>query len=130
MDELKCLRGLKMTGRAEEIRRAIEVGARMGESDTLIGVRLGVKTGTVGWWRRRLRRMASRQESHGGTGTGAIDLIPVNVRAADTRISASQRLALGTPIGFVVDIGGVRIEVPSGFCEVELRRLIGVVRPC
>lgn len=109
-----------LTPRGREMRRHLEEAEKRGESDAALGVRIGVKPGTVTWWRREIRRRSLRRR----TAALEADLIPVSVRrGAPSAVTVE-------PAAFVVEISGARIEVPTGFSESELRRLVGVVRSC
>jgi transposase-like protein len=94
---------------------ALEAQASSGLSVTKFAEEIGVTAATLYQWRRRLWRSAAGQR-------GQARLVEVSLATAQANSVAES---------FVVRVAGGRsIEVPQGFDEGNLRRLVAVLESC
>jgi hypothetical protein len=103
----------------EQMREVFARLERSGLSMKAFAAREGISYTTMQYWRRRLgggrKKAADRQK--------AVVLSPVRV-VPDAPVTAERK-------GFEVWLSnGVSLEVPPGFDEDELRRLVGVLAGC
>lgn len=101
--------------RADEMRAVFERHESSGLSLRAYGEREGIAYTTLQYWRRRLR---------GATGDERSALAPVHV-TPDTPEPQPPAEHVGVWLA-----NGVALEVPRGFDEGELRRLVDVLSAC
>ena len=108
--------------RAKEMRAVFARHKESGLTLKAFGEREGIAYTTLQYWRRRLRddEAPALSPSKGEP----VSLAPVRV-VADTK--APEPPARGFDIWLS---NGVSLEVPSGFDEGDLRRLVGVLSTC
>lgn len=109
--------------RAEEMRA---VFARFENSEQTLkafAAREGISYTTILYWRRRLRDGAN-EKGPGRKAQESVVLTPVHVVSDPASVDCrSERFQVWLA-------NGVSLEVPSGFEEGELQRLVGVLSTC
>ena len=93
----------------------LEEQARSGRSVTEFAARTGISAWSLYQWRRRLSRAGSRR------GEQAPRLVEVAVVQEERSRARHLRVRLRS---------GHRVDVPAGFNDAELRRLLGVLESC
>ena len=109
--------------RAEQMRATFDRFEESRLSLKAFGEREGIPYTTLQYWRRKLSGKAVPKKAAPRVAVGAA-LAPV--RVVPDPLSIESR-----PEHFEVWLSnGVSLEIPSGFDELELRRLIGVLSAC
>lgn len=94
----------------------LEEQARSGQSVTEFAAGVGISAWSLYEWRRRLSRAVNGREEQ------TARLVEVAVVQKERRQAGHLRVRLGR--------SGHRVDVPAGFNDAELRRLIGVLESC
>lgn len=106
---------------AKEMRELFDSWSRSGQSLMAFGKVQGVPYSKLQYWKRKFDGVAVGQKS---PPKSRPDLVPIKVVAA-------QPAETPPPEKYEVWLGnGLAVDVYAGFDEVELRRLVGVLKSC
>jgi len=104
--------------RAEEMRELFDRWARSGKSLMAFGRQEGVSYAKLLYWRRKF-------------GDEAVSTAGAAPKFVAVKVVADQQPQHADPGKFEVWLSnGIGIDVPSGFDEAELRRLVGAIQSC
>jgi hypothetical protein len=107
--------------RAEEMRAVFARHEESGLSLKAFGEREGISYTTLQYWRRKF---SGRKDGKGALPAASVALAPVRI------VSDPAPVAPRAERFEVWFSNGVSLEVPSGFDELELRSLVGVLSAC
>lgn len=106
---------------AQQWQRITDEWARSGLSKYEFAAQRGVNPRTLEWWRWKLNGRG-RQGDRSGSRAERQAFVEVVVEHDESRAIGAPSLELCP--AFLVEVGHVRVHVPRGFDEGELRRLV------
>lgn len=108
--------------RAQEMRDLFARWRQSGQSLMAFGKAVGVSYSKLLYWRRKFEREVRAKNDPPGEPTVGFDQL---------RVAATKEPAVSQPSPFGVWLSnGVSVDVPVGFDEEELLRLIGILSAC